>query len=204
MPCSTQRRTAASSSSRATRRDESGRKPAGRPGVENYNKSTDKEPGGKCHRTCYARVREASGQVSKTKLPDINWDDKENLGYFAIIWSSHIGDGKKWRKLPEKFRGKGAAGAMAMKGLGTLVEGPEIWAGKLKPGAVIQAWKKAKDHDNVRDGNPQGASGHSFMLSPLRQDGFGDHRHGHRRSGLSKRRPAQETDYGYWVGANIK
>jgi len=172
--------------------------------VENYNKSTDREPGGKCHRTCYARVREASGQVSKTKLPDINWDDKENLDDFAIIWSSHIGDGKKWRTLPERFRGKGAAGAMAMKGLGTLVEGPEIWAGKLKPGAVIQAWKKAKDHDNVRDGNPQGASGHSFIFLHYVRTGSAITGMVIADQGYQNGDPLKRTDYGYWVGANIK
>jgi hypothetical protein len=170
--------------------------------VENYNKSTDKTPGGLCHRTCYARVREASGQVGK-KLPDINWDDKDNLDDFAILWSSHIGDGKRWRTLPEKYRGKGAAGAMAMKGWGTLVEGPDIWAGKLRPGAVIQAWKKARDHDNVRDGNPPGDIGHSFIFLHYVKSGPSFTGMVIADQGYQSRAPLKRTDYGYWVGANV-
>jgi hypothetical protein len=171
--------------------------------VENYNKSTDKKPGGLCHRTCYARVREASGQVGNHKLPDIDWDDKENLDDFAILWSSHIGDGKRWRTLPEKYRGKGAAGAMAWKGWGTLVEGPDIWAGKLKRGAVIQAWDDARDHDKVRDGNAQGVGGHSFIFLHYVKSGslitgmvIAD-------QGYQSGKPLKRSDYGYWVGANI-
>jgi hypothetical protein len=171
--------------------------------VDNYNKSTDKEPGGKCHRTCYARVREATGQIGGRKLPEINWDDKDNLDDFAILWSSHIGDGKRWRTLPEKYRGKGAAGAMAWKGLGTLVEGPDIWAGKLKPGAVIQAWVDAKDHDKVRDGKPDGVSGHSFIFLHYVKSGSSITGMVIADQGYQNGAPLKRSDYGYWVGANI-
>jgi hypothetical protein len=171
--------------------------------VDNYNKSTNKEPGGKCHRTCYARVREASRQNGGTVLPEVNWDDKSSLDDFAIIWSSHVGDGKRWRTLPEKYRGKGAAGAMAMKGWGTLVEGPDIWAGKLKPGAVIQAWIDAKDHDKVRDGNTDGVSGHSFIFLHYVRSGSSITGMVIADQGYQNGYPLKRSDYGYWVGANI-
>jgi hypothetical protein len=171
--------------------------------VDDYNKSTNKTPGGLCHRTCYARVREASRQTGGHVLPEINWEDKNSLDDFALLWSSHIGDGKKWSTLPEKYRGKGAAGAMAWKGWGTLVEGKDIWAGKLKPGAVIQAWEDANDHDRVRDGKPPNGTGHSFIFlhyvrarSSITGMVIAD-------QGYQSRKPLKRGAYGYWVGANI-
>lgn len=171
--------------------------------VENYNKSNTKEPGGKCHRTCYARVREASKQTGGPILPDVNWDDKKNLDPFAILWSSYTEDKKRWFALPEKYRGKGAAGAMAWKGWGVLVEQDAIWAGKLKPGAVIQAWVDAKDHDRVRDGNPEGASGHSFIFLHYVRSGKTITGMVIADQGYQNGSPLAKGDYGYWVGANI-
>jgi hypothetical protein len=171
--------------------------------VENYNKSSNKEPGGKCHRTCYARVREASKQTGGQVLPDVNWDDKKNLDPFAILWSSYTEDKDRWFALPEKFRGKGAAGAMAWKGWGTLVEQTDIWAGKLKPGAVIQAWGDAKDHDRVRDGNPEFASGHSFIFLHYVKSGSSITGMVIADQGYQNGMPRKRGDYGYWVGANI-
>jgi hypothetical protein len=40
--------------------------------------------------------------------------------------------------LPEEYRTKGAAGAMASAKLGTIVEADGIWGGMLEPGAVVQ------------------------------------------------------------------
>jgi hypothetical protein len=171
--------------------------------VENYNKSTNKETWDKCHRTSYGRVREASGQAGGQVLPNINWDEKEKLDDFALIWSSHIGDGVRWKTLPEKYRGKGAAGAMAMKGWGTLVEGPDIWAGKLKPGAVIQAWKNAGDHDKVRDGDSRGVSGHSFIFLHYVKTGSSITGMVIADQGYQSGSPLKRTKYAYWVGANI-
>jgi len=171
--------------------------------VENYNKSTRKEPGGKCHRTCYARVEEAVRQVGGAPLPKIDWTDPKQLeDPFVVLWSSRT-SAKSWSTLPLQYRGKGAAGAMAYKGLATLVEGADFWAGKLKPGAVIQAWVDAADFTSVRDGGEAPSGGHSFIfLNYVRKNGaitgiaIAD-------QGYQNGQPLEQADYGFWVGANI-
>ena len=64
----------------------------------------------------------------------------------------------EWLKLPAEYRGKGAPGAMAWGGTGKLVESAGIWRGELKPGAVLQLWKVARDYKRVRDGDPPGTA----------------------------------------------
>ncbi|MDQ6436449.1 hypothetical protein RB623_20560 [Mesorhizobium sp. LHD-90] len=172
--------------------------------VENYNLSKNKEPGGKCHRTCYARVEEASRQTGGPALPKVNWEDKKSLtDPFVILWSSYIGVGKAWFDLPEKYRGKGAAGAIAYKGWGTLVEGVDIWAGKLKPGAVIQAWGDAADYPRVRDGKASESGGHSFIFLHYVKSGTTITGMVIADQGYQNGSPLKKGDYGYWVGANI-
>jgi hypothetical protein len=174
--------------------------------VENYNRAnkTKKEPGGKCHRTCYARIEEASRQTGGPTLPKVDWDDKKSLtDPFVILWSSYVGAGKAWFDLPEQYRGKGAAGAMAYKGWGTLVEGVDIWAGKLKPGAVIQTWVDAADYPRVRDGKPSEGTGHSFIFLHYVRSGKSITGMVIADQGYQSGAPLKKGDYGYWVGANI-
>lgn len=51
-----------------------------------------------------------------------------------------------------KYRGTGAAGALAYAGLGEFVPGADIWAGKLKPGAAVQVWGDKDAYDLLRAG----------------------------------------------------
>jgi hypothetical protein len=172
--------------------------------VQNYNQSTKKRPGGKCHRTCYARVDEASRQTGGPALPKVDWDDKKALtDPFVILWSSYIADKKAWLALPEEFRGKGAAGALAYKKWGTLVDANDIWAGKLKPGAVIQGWVDAADFTRVRDGDPPKGLGHSFIFLHYVKTGSSLSGMVIADQGAQSGKPLKKGDYGYWVGANM-
>ena len=172
--------------------------------VENYNKSTDKEPGGKCHRTCYARVREASGQVGRHKLPDIDWDDKDKLDDFAILWSSHIGDGKEMahpaRKIPRQGRGR----RHGHEGPGDTGRRTRDLGGQTETRSGHSGLESsAKDHDNVRDGDPQGASGHSFVFLHYVKSGSSITGMVIADQGYQNGKPLKRSAYGYWVGANI-
>ena len=174
--------------------------------VENYNqaKKTQKEPGGKCHRTCYARVEEASRQTGGPAFPKVDWEDKKSLtDPFVILWSSYLGAGKAWFDLPEKYRGKGAAGALAFKGWGTMVEAVDIWAGKLKPGAVVQGWVDAADYPLVRDGKAPKGKGHSFIFLHYVKSGTSITGMVIADQGVQNGKPLAKGDYGYWVAANI-
>jgi hypothetical protein len=91
---------------------------------------------------------------------------------------------------------------MAWANLGFLIEETEIWSGRLKPGAVIQTWRRRRDYERVRDGKEPKSYGHSFIfLSYVRNGGsivgikMADQ--GWQSSATLKR-----GEYGYWVGAN--
>jgi hypothetical protein len=51
-----------------------------------------------------------------------------------------------------KYRGTGAAGALAYARLGEFVPEADIWAGKLKPGAAVQVWGNKDAYDLLREG----------------------------------------------------
>jgi len=73
--------------------------------VENYNNTSNKEPGGLCYETCYARVKQGGNGVGLS-IPA--WSDTSTFG---IIWGSLIA--QRGRKdVPEEYKGLGAAGAM--------------------------------------------------------------------------------------------
>ncbi|MGS0528025.1 hypothetical protein ACU8V7_25355 [Zobellia nedashkovskayae] len=58
----------------------------------------------------------------------------------------------EWRTLPEEYRGKGNAGAIAYAGMGTLVDSSGIWSGQLRPGALMQVWRYKEDYEKVVQG----------------------------------------------------
>jgi hypothetical protein len=52
-----------------------------------------------------------------------------------------------------------------MAGWSQVIRGPKIWNGELRPGAVLQAWRRPEFYAAVRDGNkPVGLLGHSFVF----------------------------------------
>jgi hypothetical protein len=111
--------------------------------VENYNNTTNKEPGGLCYETCYNRVKLAARAVGVT-IPA--WS---NGSTFSIIWGTLIAQ-KGWVDVPDQYKGRGAAGAMAWAGLATLISSParSSRSGKLRP--TSRAPRAATRHTATR------------------------------------------------------
>ncbi len=167
--------------------------------VENYNKSNNKRPQGLCFEACYARVKEAGKSVG-TVVPALN-----NTSTFGRLWGSYIAPKKTWLELPEEYRAKGAAGAMAWAGMGTLVDSDGIWRGDLTPGAVIQVWRSAADFDLVKEGNAvvDGSYGHSFFFLNYVKAGSSITGIVIADQGFQSGDPLSKGEYAYWVGANL-
>lgn len=158
-----------------------------------------KEPGGACFETAYARVSKAAGDIGKV-VPAL-----DNKSTFGRLWGSYVAPQKTWLELPDEFRAKGAAGAMASAGLGVIVNSDGIWSGQLKPGAVLQVWRADDDFDRVKQGIAvvDGSYGHSFIFMHYKYVEqlivgivIAD-------QGFQNSSPLSRSDYSYWVGANL-
>jgi len=167
--------------------------------VKDYNAAHVKKPGGACYDTTYNRVAAALRKIGGTTLPANNAAND-----FACLFGSLVGMTTRWQTLDENYRGKGAAGAMASMGLGTLVDSDGIWRGDLLPGAVIQVWKTADDYASVKAGKKPGDIGHSFIFMNYVREGaaitgmaVADQGYYH----LDE--PARPADWAFWVGANL-
>jgi hypothetical protein len=165
--------------------------------VDNYNRASNKTPGGRCYDACYARVSDAGRQVGMA-VPAF-----DAASAFSRLWGSLIRPRTTWLELPEDYRGKGAPGAMASEGLGTLVDSAGIWSGRLRPGAVIQTWRVAADFDRVRDGHEPSSYGHSFIFLNYVYAGAGISGMAIADQGFQNDAPVERGEYGYWVGANL-
>lgn len=64
-----------------------------------------------------------------------------------------------WKRAPNKYKFKGAPGALSYLGLADVVEGAEFWKGKADPGAPFQSWL-------AKPGGP----GHSGILEQYIRD----------------------------------
>lgn len=140
--------------------------------VENYLNSKNKEPGGHClfvsKRRFEKAYKEVYGHSVYEDLPDRMatpyYTPKEVFDYLYV---SASGTHEGWRSLPMAYRGKGNAGAIAYAGMGDLVDGTEIWTGKLRPGALMQVWKRRTDYNKVVygvDDKDLDPFGHSFIF----------------------------------------
>jgi len=113
-----------------------------------------------CYMDSYKRTRAAALQVGGHALPPWNPNSR-----FCRIWGSLIKTDGAWAGFPRAYRGLGAPGALAMAGWSRVIRGPKIWNGELRPGAVLQAWRRPGFYTAVRDGNkPDGLLGHSFVF----------------------------------------
>jgi hypothetical protein len=162
--------------------------------VENYNNTSNKEPGGLCYETCYNRVKVAARGVGVT-IPDWN-----NSSTFSIIWGTLIAQ-KGWEDVPDEYKGRGAAGAMAWAGLATLVDQQEIWRGDLEPGAVIQVWGSEADFENAKAG--KSAYGHSFIFLNYIHSGSAITGMAIADQGYESGEPLSKNEWGVWIGANL-
>jgi RHS repeat-associated protein len=163
--------------------------------VKNINKMAEsnslycnKQTG--CYQTVWKRVQQAYENVSSQgKAPsqfyvknasenyDGEGDGKTHKRWvpggnstFKILAASNY-DNAKWKDIPEQYRAKGMAGAMAHAGLATLVD--DVWSGDLKPGAVVQFWTSQKDYEGIRDGTGYDKAGNSWFNEALGLEDFG-------------------------------
>lgn len=180
--------------------------------VENYLDSNNREPGGHCLAVSKKRFEKAYKDVHGHSVYEDLPDSMATKYYsprevFDYLYVSASGTHAGWRSLPEKYRGKGAAGAIAYAGMGTLVDWFGIWSGELKPGAMMQVWKHSNDYEQVvhgvdkKDFDP---FGHSFIFMGYVRDEknkiigirIAD-------QGYQSYRPLVPNDYEIWWAVNL-
>lgn len=120
-----------------------------------------------CYLDSYKRIRQAAPKVRGRILPPWNPNSR-----FCRIWGSLIQNDGAWSRFPREYRGLGGPGALAMAGWSHIIRGPKIWNGELRPGAVLQAWRKPEFYRAVRNGKkPPGLLGHSFVFIAYERTG---------------------------------
>lgn len=140
--------------------------------VENYLNSKNKEPGGHCLKVSKTRFEKAYEDVYGHSVYEDLPNNMATTYYtpkevFDFLYVSASGIHEGWQSLPIEYRGKGDAGAISLAGMGTLVDSLGIWSGELRPGALMQVWKRSKDYEKVvigtnkKDFDP---FGHSFIF----------------------------------------
>lgn len=129
--------------------------------VADYRASSNRRPGGDCYAVAYERVNAAVKRIcgADSALPSLT-----AFQAFDRLWGSKIDPPETWKKLDASLRGKGAAGAMASIGMGSLVEAADVWAGKLQPGAALQLWQYQGDFEKVWNGVLPAGDGHSVIF----------------------------------------
>lgn len=135
-----------------------------------------------CYKNVYLRVSKGlpTRQMPKWAFQMPLWknDLKRKLWWsrrtkkeeiFLRLWGNLIqtaASKTNWKDLPEAYRGYGCAGAAAWYWDDvSLVPGPKIWAGELKPGAVMQGWHKSKYYQQCKKGiQPSSSEGHAMVF----------------------------------------
>ncbi len=180
--------------------------------VENYLNSVNKEPGGHCLSVSKGRFeqayKEVHGHLPYQDLPDSTASKFHTAKQvFNLLYASASEKHQEWRSLPEEYRGKGNAGAIAYAGMGTLVDTTGIWSGQLRPGALMQVWWHKEDYEkvvrgvNVKKLDPYG---HSFIFISYVRDAnneiiglkIAD-------QGFQSYRPLLPRDYEVWWAVNL-
>lgn len=180
--------------------------------VENYLNSENKEPSGHCLSVSKNRFvkayKEVYGHLPYQDLPDSMaskfYTPKQ---VFNLLYTSASDTDQGWRSLPEEYRGKGNAGAIAYAGMGTLIDTSGIWSGQLRPGALMQVWRFKEDYEQVVQGvdvKKLDPYGHSFIfISYVRDEKntiiglkIAD-------QGFQSYRPLIPNDYEVWWGVNL-
>ena len=181
--------------------------------VNNYYLSSEKTPGGHCLAVAKARFEEAYkdvyGHEIYEDLPDsIATEQLSPSEVFDNLFDTATKRDPEWQNLPLEYRAKGSAGALAMVGMGDLIDSKGVWSGELRPGAMVQVWRLEKDFEKVRRGaraldfDPYG---HSFIFLEYVYDEEGIIE-GMRIAdqGYQSYRPLVPRDYEVWWGVNIK
>lgn len=180
--------------------------------VENYLNSENKEPKGHCLSVSKGRFEQAYKEVHGHSLYQDLPDSMATKSFtpkqvFNLLYASASETRQGWRSLPEKYRGKGNAGAIAYAGMGTLVDTSGIWTGQLRPGALMQVWRFKEDYEQVVQGvdvKKLDPYGHSFIFIGYVRDEkntiiglkIAD-------QGFQSYRPLSPSDYEVWWGVNL-
>jgi hypothetical protein len=178
------------------------------------------EIGKDCFEAAYNRLKHVYEENSK-QLP------KNNDGSdFAYLWSSHIDDATRWKKIDATYRACGPAGALTSSGLATLVNHKQIWEGNLKPGAIVQIWDVwVKNPAPTTGSEPSGNKangikvfngihkaekipdymGHVFIFLNYEKDSAGKITGVRIADQGTKWSPklVKENTFGLWIGANL-
>lgn len=187
--------------------------PVARQLLVNYYGSSDKTPGGGCLAVAKNRFKKAYEDVHEhpfyKDLPDtLATEQLTPHQVFDNLFDTATKADSEWRNLPRKYRAKGNAGALAIAGLGKMIDTKGIWSGKLRPGALVQAWRLREDYERVRRGaeildfDPYG---HSFIFLGYELDDKGVIQ-GLRIAdqGHQGYRPLVPRDYEVWWGVNVQ
>ncbi len=180
--------------------------------VENYLNSKNKEPDGHCLAVSRGRFekayREVHGHLPYQDLPDsMGTKLYTPVQVFLMLYVSASDKSRGWRNLPEAYRGKGNAGAIAYAGMGTLIDSSAIWGGQLRPGALMQVWRYKYDYEKVVEGanvKKLDPYGHSFIFIRYVRDEenvitglqIAD-------QGFQSYRPLLPRDYEVWWAVNL-
>ncbi|TLP81447.1 hypothetical protein [Maribacter sp. ACAM166] len=180
--------------------------------VENYLNSANKEPGGHCLSVSKGRFeqayKEVHGHLPYQDLPNSMatklYTSKQA---FNLLYASATDTHPKWLSLPEEYRGKGNAGAIAYAGMGTLVDTTDIWSGQLKPGALMQVWRYKEDYEQVVKGvdvQKLDPYGHSFIfIGYVRNENDAIIGLKIADQGFQSYRPLVPRDYDVWWAVNL-
>ena len=180
--------------------------------VENYLNSENKEPNGHCLSVSKGRFEQAYMEVYGHSFYQDLPDSMASKFYtpkqvFNILYASASEISEGWWSLPEKYRGKGNAGAIAYAGMGTLVDSSGIWNGQLRPGALMQVWCHKEDYVKVVQGvnvKKLDPYGHSFIFisyvfnkkNEITGLNIAD-------QGFQSYRPVVPRDYDVWWAVNL-
>jgi len=180
--------------------------------VENYLNSENKEPKGHCLTVSKGRFEQAYKQVHGHSLYQDLPNSMATKSFtpkqvFDLLYASASETEQGWWGLPEKYRGKGNAGAIAYAGMGTLVDASGIWSGQLRPGALMQVWWFKDDYEQVVQGvdvKKLDPYGHSFIfISYVRDEKNAIIGLKIADQGFQSYRPLVPRDYEVWWGVNL-
>ncbi len=180
--------------------------------VDNYLKSEIKEPKGHCLSVSKGRFeqayKEVHGHPVYQDLPDSMATKKFTAKQvFNLLYVSASETEQGWRSLPERYRGKGNAGAIAYAGMGTLVDAIGVWGGQLRPGALMQVWRFKDDYEQVVQGvdvKELDPYGHSFIfIGYVRNEKNEITGLEIADQGFQSYRPLRPSDYEVWWGVNL-
>ena len=180
--------------------------------VENYLNSDNKEPNGHCLSVSKGRFEQAFKEVHghsfyqdlPARMATKSYNPKQ---VFNLIYDSASDTREGWRSLPEEYRGRGNAGAIAYAGMGTLVDSTGIWSGQLQPGALMQVWRFKDDYEKVVQGvnvKKLDPYGHSFIfISYVRDEKNAIIGFKIADQGFQSYRPLVPRDYEVWWAVNL-